>query len=203
MHQQEINLFQPLLRKQVDRFSGRNILNISGLVLVGFLLISGVFFWHVTSIKGEAEALQVKQKLTTERLAEVSKKFKPKRKSTVLEYEVKQGAAELSMKRKILGAIDDIPVISTKGFAGFLEGMARQHVNGLWLTGFKISGGGNDMNISGRSLDPALVPAYLKKLSGEQVFHGVDFETFSMNRAKDNIAIIDFMLLSNGQEITQ
>jgi len=43
------------------------------------------------------------------------------------------------------------------------------------------------------------VPAYLKKLSNEKVFHGVDFESFSMNRAKKEVAMIDFMLLSNTQ----
>ncbi len=203
MHQQEINLFQPLLRKEVDRFSGKNILGMSGMVLAGFLVIYGIFFWHVRTVLTEAEALQAKQKQMTDHLAEVNKKFRPKRKSTVLESQVKASVVKLEMKRKIFSAIDDIPQISSKGFAGFLEGMARQHISGLWLTGFKISDGGNEMNISGRSLDPILVPAYLKKLSSEQVFHGVDFETFSMNRMKKEVAMIDFTLLSNGQGGTQ
>lgn len=168
--------------------------------MAGFLVISGVFYWYVVGIQLEVEILQTKQKEMTERLAETSKKFGAKRKSAVLEAEVKTATVELETKRKIFDAIDDIPQISSKGFAAFLEGMARQHINGLWLTGFKISDGGNEMNISGRSLDPGLVPAYLKKLSSEQVFQGVDFETFSMNRAKKEVAMIDFMLLSSGAE---
>jgi hypothetical protein len=203
MHQQEINLYQPLLRKEVDWLSGKNILNISGMALTGFLLIYGVFYWHVGDVRSELESLQVKQKQMTERLAEVSKTLQPKRKSAVLESQVKVVSIEVEVKRKILATISDIPQISSKGFAGFLEGMARQHIKGLWLTGFKISDGGNEMNISGRSLDPALVPAYLKKLSHEQVFHGIDFETFRMNRAKKEVALIDFMLLSNGQSGAQ
>lgn len=203
MSQQEINLYQPLLRKSVDRFSGKNILNISGVALAGLLLIYGMFYWHMASVRAELEILQTKQKQITDHLAEVSKKFRPKRKSAVLEAQVKTGLIEFEMKRKILTTIDDIPPISTKGFAGFLEGMARQHVNGLWLTGFRISDGGNEMNISGRSLDPVLVPAYLKKLSGEQVFQGIAFETFSMKRAEKEVAMIDFTLLSNRQNGVQ
>ncbi|MDH5437143.1 MAG: PilN domain-containing protein [Gammaproteobacteria bacterium] len=203
MYQQEINLYQPRLRKSTDRFSGKNILNISGIVLAGLLLMYGVFFWQVAGIRGELEMLQAKQIQTTNRLTEVSQKFRPKRKSAALELQVKASHVEVDIKRKILATIQNIPPVSTKGFAAFLEGMARQRVNGLWLTGFEISDGGNEMNISGRSLDPVLVPAYLKKLSGEQIFQGVSFEAFSMNRAEKEVAMIDFTLLANGQSGVQ
>ena len=198
MHHQEINLYQPLLRKQEDHFSGKNVINIAAMVLIGLMTVYAAFFWHVSGVRSELASLEQRQKTTTEKLAQVSKDFAPKRKSLLLENEVNAVSTSLEMKKRISVVINDIPEISTRGFAGFFEGMARQHIEGLWLTQFYISDGGKSMNISGKSLDPKHVPAYLKSLAQEQIFEGISFKTFSMNRI-EQVAMIDFTLLGNDQ----
>jgi hypothetical protein len=45
-------------------------------------------------------------------------------------------------------------------------------MRGVWLTGFSVGDGGNDLRIRGRVLHADLLPAYLKALNGEDVMRG-------------------------------
>jgi hypothetical protein len=54
-----------------------------------------------------------------------------------------------------------------------LRALARQSVNGVWLTGLTISG--NDIGIEGSSVRADLVPRYISLLAGEAAFQGKSF----------------------------
>lgn len=83
----------------------------------------------------------------------------------------------LAVLRRSLG-----PGIYT--FADYLRGFARQSVNGLWLTGFSIAADGNEMEIRGRTIDPALLPEYIRRLNREAAFQGQTFAALKLEAAK-------------------
>ena len=53
---------------------------------------------------------------------------------------------------------------------------------GLWLTGVTVSGGGRDIGIRGRTTDPATVPGYLARLTGEPLMQGKSFASLSISQ---------------------
>jgi hypothetical protein len=60
----------------------------------------------------------------------------------------------------------------TRGYAEYFRALARQNVDGLWLTGVSIAGAGLDLGVRGRALDPALVPGFLGRLRNERIMQG-------------------------------
>ena len=71
---------------------------------------------------------------------------------------------------------------NTTGFSEFFVAFARQHISGIWLTGFEISGSGESMRLQGRTIDPAQVPRYVQRLSAERSLIGKEFEVFTLAR---------------------
>ena len=57
---------------------------------------------------------------------------------------------------------------------------ARQAPNGLWLTGFNITEGGNEVALQGRSVKPELVPLYVSQLKRENIMQGKSFSALQM-----------------------
>jgi hypothetical protein len=56
--------------------------------------------------------------------------------------------------------------------AEYFRALARQSVEGLWLTGVTVGGAGSEIGVRGRALDPALMPGYLTRLRNEPVLQG-------------------------------
>jgi pimeloyl-ACP methyl ester carboxylesterase len=63
-----------------------------------------------------------------------------------------------------------------------LEALARQHVEGTWLTRIDISGGGTALRLDGRTLASALVPRYVQRLSEEEVMADIAFNYLELQR---------------------
>ena len=63
-----------------------------------------------------------------------------------------------------------------------MRALARQSLAGLWLTGFSVGKGGEEMEISGRALQPELVPSYIHRLTQERALHGRAFDSLSMTQ---------------------
>jgi hypothetical protein len=94
-------------------------------------------------------------------------------------------SAETSVRRRgdIARLLESGAIGSTGGFSDYLRGFARQAPEGLWLTGFTIGAGGNDMEIRGSMLNPATLPDYIRRLGTEKSFQGRNFAALTMNRA--------------------
>jgi hypothetical protein len=69
-----------------------------------------------------------------------------------------------------------------EGFAEYLRSFSRQTLDGVWLTAFTVTGGG-EIEIRGRALRPDLVPGYIQRLNREELFAGRSFARLEMNRA--------------------
>ena len=57
-------------------------------------------------------------------------------------------------------------------------------MQGLWLTGFKLTGDAAQISLSGGVLDPELLPIYIQRLGREQAMQGKSFSTLQMQQAK-------------------
>ena len=65
-----------------------------------------------------------------------------------------------------------------------MRAFAREAINGLWLTGFDLTGDGAQMIMSGGVLSPDLLPAYVQKLSQEKIMRGKSFSALQMQQPK-------------------
>jgi hypothetical protein len=98
---------------------------------------------------------------------------------------------EIAARRLLLEARGEVLATLRQGlgpqshsFADYLRGFARQTVAGLWLTGFAVDATGGSMEIRGRTLDPALLPEYIRRLDQEKAFEGQTFAALKLDLAK-------------------
>lgn len=90
---------------------------------------------------------------------------------------------QLDSRREVLALLrTGVGTAGEAGFAGYLRGLARQTVDGVWLTGFSTTQGGGEMVIRGRMSMPDRLPRYLQRLGAEPPFRGREFATLSVDR---------------------
>jgi hypothetical protein len=80
----------------------------------------------------------------------------------------------MNLLRKLTSA-ENRPVVGE-----MMRAFSRAGSDGLWLTGFRVLDDGSQLDINGRMVDQALLPAYLKRLEAEPVFHGRRFSALDM-----------------------
>ena len=93
-----------------------------------------------------------------------------------------QGSARamLAAGKEVMAVLDSGKLGNTVGFSAFMTGFALHAQSELWLTGFQITEGGEEIEIRGRLLDPVTLPAYVQGLSSEPVFQGRRFAALEM-----------------------
>lgn len=195
---QQINLYQPIFRKQKKIFSAKTLVQASALLIAALLLIYGYGRWQVFALNQELAHSKAQVAASQRRVAEMRRLSPPQAKDQRLEKANDRLARELETKHRVLAVLSGKSFGNTSGFADYLEGLARQHVSGMWLTGLKIEDGGTRLELRGASLRPELVPRFLQRLGGEKAFAGTSFSTFKMSRDPHHSHWVDFVLRSGG-----
>lgn len=191
---QQVNLFQPSFRKQKETITSRTILTATVAVISGVALLSVYLVWKVSVLEDRLQIQTQAHQEKIKQLEQTSQKFRPKRKSRLLQAELEQLQQQKLAKHRILNTISDQVFGNITGFAAHLEGLARRNVEGLWLTSVNITDGGKHIGLTGSSLEPEKVPEFLQQLSNEQAFRGTEFSTFKMERKKKELKVVDFII---------
>lgn len=178
---QQINLYQPIFRKEEKKFSTVAMLQAVGLVAIGVVLLYGFTWWQSEALKNELKRVEQSHAAASKRLADASQKFGP-RAGASIDTEIARAETEIAARQQIQKILARGVFSNTRGFSDYFASFARQRVPGLWLTGFDITGAAEDMSLVGRTTNPELVPRYLQKLSSETTLAGIEFRAFQMSR---------------------
>ena len=179
---QQINLYQPIFRKEEKKFSTVAMLQAAGLVAIGVVAIYGYSWWQNGELKKELKRVDQNQATAAKRLAEVTEKFGQGGKQSPIDLEIVRLESEIVSRQRIQEALQSGVFSNTLGFSDYFVSFARQHIHGIWLTGVDITGAAEQMILSGRSTSPELIPRYMQKLSAEKPLSGIVFNVFQMNR---------------------
>jgi hypothetical protein len=177
---QQINLFNPIFLKQKKIFSAVNMVDALALLLVGVAGFYGYVSFQTVNLERQAVETTRQYEQSRARLAEASARYAPKKIDAALDAEVKNLQAQLTARKATLNDLGIGIPTNDIGYAEYLRALARQSLVGLWLTGFKVGKGGADVEISGRALQPELVPSYIRRLKQERAMQGRAFDSLSM-----------------------
>ena len=180
----QINLYHPRFLKQRELLTLRNVV-LAAVTVYGVLALIGGWAWQNANAKSEsAAAAEAQLKLTKEQVDAATKAAAARKASPKLAAELESTESMLRRREEIARLLESGAVGSTGGFSEYMRGFARQAQDGLWLTGFSIGSGGNDMEIRGSMLNPGALPDYIRRLGTEKVFQGRNFAALSMNRGE-------------------
>jgi hypothetical protein len=178
---QNINLFHAGLRHVRPKLSfallTRCVAGGAALILVLYALVQ----FQVSSLNRELRRVQEQLKAEQADALKVAGQRSASKPDPQLEAEIAKLQGELKQAQQTMSALNAGNFGDRKGFAQYLNAFSRQSIDGIWLTGFSITGGG-DIEISGRTLRPDLVPVYIQRLTEEEVLAGRSFARLEMKR---------------------
>jgi hypothetical protein len=177
---QQVNLLAPMYRKQRALFSARVSIGICLLVAGCLALIYLATLWRGSALATEQTRLTATRDTATRRVNELATQLQGKA-DPALEAEIAALTAERDRKSQALAALSNREVATTAGFSPQFIGLARQRISGLWLTRIELSGA--NVALQGVTLAEELIPRYVRRLGGEQVFAGTSFQQARLERA--------------------
>ena len=176
----QINLFNPIFLKTKKIFSAVAIVQAVGLVLLGAILVLMYAQYQSKELNKNAETMSVQLRITEAQVAKLRAMAAPMGTNVALENSLAKLDADIKSRQKIATILQKSDFGNTKGYSAYMVAFARQIPNGLWLTSFNITGGGNDIAMQGRSLKPELVPVYVSQLKREDIMQGKSFSALQM-----------------------
>jgi len=179
---QQVNLLAPMYRKQRALFSSRVSIGICLLVGAALALIYLATIWRGSTVAGEYTRLVATRDTATRRVNDLATQLQVQA-NPALEAEVAALSQERDRKAQALAALSLREAGGTTGFSPQFIGLARQRINGLWLTRIELSGA--QLALQGVALSEELIPRYLRRLGGEEVFAGTSFQQARLDRAAD------------------
>ena len=191
MHQQ-INLFQPVFRKQQKVFSAVTLSQIIGAVAVLLLLLLGHARWTLANMDETANDLQQQYDHLQQQIGALGKALRTPD-TDALDTEIEQLQAHIDERNALLTRFDDLAIKNQSGFHTLFHALAEQHINGLWLEGVSADGD-THIEIRGSTLNARLVPRYLQRLGNQPGLSGAPFETVQLKRADTQHPQIGFVL---------
>ena len=92
----------------------------------------------------------------------------------------------LAERQAVLNLIQGSTLGDTKGFSRHLRALARQKVDGLWLTRIVLSALGDKTTLEGRAIRAELIPLYVQGLTLETPFAEQGFHRFQIDNPIDD-----------------
>jgi hypothetical protein len=181
---QQINLYQPIFRKQRQIFSARTMLHAAGVFVLALTVLYVYGRWQVSGLEAEVVQLEGREKAFAAQLAGIDPSMSTDRRAEV-DDELRKLNTRLLAQQRLVEVLREQPLGTTNGFSGYLAALGRQHTHELWLTDFAINGGAGALELGGRSLRAELVPEYLQRLGSEEAMTGQRFDRLEIARDEE------------------
>lgn len=175
---QQINLINPALLPRLDILGARVVFPVAVAVLCLLVALAAETRFSAGRLAGEEALAAGELQALQTRLAALAQAAANRRSDPALLAEIEALSAAVASRREALNVLNRGDLGGSEGVAEYFRALARQRLDGVWLTGFGIQGG--NIEIRGRLSDPSLLPAYIRRLEGEPVFAGKRFEALNM-----------------------
>ncbi len=187
---QQINLYQPILRKQERVFSLNTLLQ-GNLIIFGLLmLIYFISIYQSHTLEQQVEKLKLERAQHTATLNELRNKYPPKKKDLTLVEAIKTKQALLEHRLRLVKELrhQNTGAGGNPGFSEQLTGLARQHVSNLWFEEISVRDN-KQLTLQGKATSAKEVPQLIQRLSNEPSFSGTVFSSVNISRDKKNSLI--------------
>ncbi len=177
---QQINLYNPAFRRIRDLLSASVVAVAAVLSLAIVVALSGWAQWQDRQRAGEAVVVEAQLKQDQAALVALTQELSVPKRNAQLEADLAAASLVLQGHEDVMRALRNGAAGSPGGYADTLQALARQILPGVWLTNFASAGDSGALTLRGRTLDPAQLPALIKRLAAEKAFKGRQIAEISM-----------------------
>jgi len=191
---QQINLYLPEFVVQKDPFTAVLMGQILAAAVVLMALVSAwdlVGRWRLGS---ELEALQATLAEETRKTAALEAQVAQRSQDLRLLAQLEVAEARYASALQIRDFLSDTKLGNMDGFSEYFKDLSRAAVEGLSLSEFEFSEGGEQISMAGQVLNSAIVPRYVNSLENGQ--SSMRAKTFSPSivRSDADALLFDFEL---------
>lgn len=183
---QEINLYQPMFRRERKVFSALTLIQVTAIVVLALI---GIYAWQAVStarLEAHLTALRQRQNVATRKLSALVSRQKRRQVSPALESALADARATLKRQQAALSALSSPAGGNTRGFSKPVAALGHAIVPGLWLTRVDLESGGTQLTLGGRMSRASVLPGYLQALGKQPPFAGRQFSVLHIQRDTKN-----------------
>jgi hypothetical protein len=182
---QQINLYDPSLERKRDWLALGNMVGLAAFLAVAVGAAGYLARLDLPALNAQATANESQLKAARDQIAALGQQAASRKPDPRVEQEVAAKRMLLAARGEVLATLrQSLGPEAGGSFADYLQGFARQTVSGLWLTAFAIDAMSGGMEIRGRTVDPALLPEYIRRLNKETAFQGREFAALKLDTGK-------------------
>ncbi|MCW8890099.1 MAG: hypothetical protein OQL20_05505 [Sedimenticola sp.] len=196
MRKQQINLYQPIFKKQSVAFSFTVMLTIVGIAILGMGLLYGFSIWNTEKLKQDYLKAQARYENLEMDVSNMAEKLPVPQVNKLLESELSQLVEKRKTGFALLNTLQTRIAANKEGFSGYFEGLARQSLSEIWFTQITITEAGAHLSLKGKTLKPEWVPLLLKNLQNAPAYTGKSFQVVDVTRQEDNDSQLEFSLMT-------
>lgn len=191
---QQINLYQEQFHERKLKFPARHMFFLT-LIFLFVIVIGGIGLERNNQSAADRNGLLTSEaSALTAEVEALKVRIQGQTVNTDLVEAVTDANRQIALKERLLSMVDAFTTENTSRFSALMEGLARRHVDGMWLVHINIGDGGRELLFEGSALDPALLPVFIGQLQSEAVYAGREFQTLSLHRKEESEQKIDFVL---------
>lgn len=198
---QQVNLYQPILRKQEKVFSLKTLLQGNLLIIAALGLIYFFSLYQSHSLRSRHQALQQDLVQRSEDLVELQQQFPARTKDPAVAMSVEQKQSLLNYRKHLLRELQhqNTGADGNPGFSEQLSGLARQDTDSLWLDEISVRDG-KQLTLRGWAKAPEEIPRHIQRLNAEPSFSGTAFSKVQISRDEDDNSVVGFRLQTEQSE---
>ncbi len=182
---QSVNLYTEAFRPSREWLTLARAAVVLALVLVVVAGAGALAHYRLAGVEAQLAEVERRNARRQEAVDTLQGKVEARRKDPALEAQVARLEQRVRDRRRLVERADSVTRASSEGFSPYLEGLARQSLEGLWLNRIRVDLMRDRLGIAGRTLNGQTVPEYLERLREEAVFEGRRFARFSIERVED------------------
>lgn len=196
---QQINLYQPILRKQKKVFAASTLLLGNLLILGGLLLLYAYTQLQTQTLQTQYDQAVAQRSDRQVRLQQMRQQFPPRQADVSLPARLEQARLKLRQQQAMHQAVQGYDDAPQGRFSSQLRGLAQQVKGGIWLTEIRLQNG--HLRLRGETGEAQQVPHLVQALSQEASFVGMTFDELLIAR-DDSSGRIVFTLSSQRETTT-
>lgn len=197
---QQVNLYLDEFKLIEPPYSAATLLFLAVYSVVFCLLVGGVLlsvlWWQQSDLEINKRQLNVWQ----DNLEVAKVEFPEPKVDEHYKRNISRLKSELARNKVVLKYLQSRQIeVEHQSFSVLLLALTWVSEKDLWLTDIKITEGGENLLLQGRSLKADSLPNYLKKLSEIDVFSQLKFRVFEMDREGDEFTFVVSSIREEGK----
>lgn len=156
------------------------MLQAMGFIILGSSLFYGYAVYQERLLNKQFVENTARYDAEKARMILMEAEFSPQQNTQALQDEVLQLEKKLATQAELIETMKASAGGNTVGYSEYMRAFSRQAVQGVWLTGFKVTGDGAEISLNGAALNPGLLPIYIQRLGNEKIMHGKIFSNLQI-----------------------